>query len=120
MNVREVLEFAKKNKIQIVHPEFVHLLGTWQHFSIPVSELSDGLFKDGFGLHGSSIRGWKAINNSDMLAMPDPETACLDPFSAVATLSMACTVVDPITRESYERDPRFIAQKAEKYLQVRK
>ncbi|MET0516027.1 MAG: type I glutamate--ammonia ligase [Nitrospiraceae bacterium] len=120
MNVREVLEFAKKNKIQIVDLKFVDLLGTWQHFSIPVSELSDGLFKDGSGFDGSSIRGWKAINNSDMLAMPDPETACLDPFSAVPTLSMACTVVDPITRENYERDPRFIAQKAEKYLQSTK
>jgi glutamine synthetase len=78
------------------------------------------LFKDGSGFDGSSIRGWKAINNSDMLAMPDPETACLDPFSAVPTLSMACNIVEPITRESYERDPRFIAQKAEKYLQSTK
>jgi glutamine synthetase len=117
MNVREVLEFAKKNKVQIVDLKFVDLVGTWQHFSIPVSELNETLFKDGSGFDGSSIRGWKAINNSDMLAMPDPETACLDPFSAVPTLSMACNIVEPITRESYERDPRFIAQKAEKYLQ---
>jgi glutamine synthetase len=120
MNVREVLEFAKKNKVQIVDLKFVDLVGTWQHFSIPVSELNETLFKDGSGFDGSSIRGWKAINNSDMLAMPDPETACLDPFSAVPTLSMACNVVEPITRESYERDPRFIAQKAEKYLQSTK
>jgi glutamine synthetase len=120
MNVREVLEFAKKNKVQIVDLKFVDLVGTWQHFSIPVSELNEGLFKDGSGFDGSSIRGWKAINNSDMLALPDPETACLDPFSAVPTLSMACNVADPITRESYDRDPRFIAQKAEKYLQSTK
>jgi glutamine synthetase len=120
MNVREVLEFAKKNKVQIVDLKFVDLVGTWQHFSIPVSELTETLFKDGSGFDGSSIRGWKAINNSDMLAMPDPETACLDPFSAVPTLSMACNIVEPITRESYERDPRFIAQKAEKYLQSTK
>ncbi|HET6675460.1 MAG TPA: type I glutamate--ammonia ligase, partial [Nitrospiraceae bacterium] len=120
MNVREVLEFAKKNKVQIVDLKFVDLVGTWQHFSIPVSELTEGLFKDGSGFDGSSIRGWKAINNSDMLAMPDPDTACLDPFSAVPTLSMACNIVEPITRESYERDPRFIAQKAEKYLQSTK
>ncbi|WP_447598810.1 type I glutamate--ammonia ligase [Nitrospira sp. Nam80] len=120
MNVREVLEFAKKNKVQIVDLKFVDLVGTWQHFSIPVSELNETLFKDGSGFDGSSIRGWKAINNSDMLAMPDPETACLDPFSAVPTLSMACNIVEPITRESYERDPRFIAQKAEKYLQSTK
>jgi glutamine synthetase len=120
MNVREVLEFAKKNKVQIVDLKFVDLVGTWQHFSIPVSELTEGLFKDGSGFDGSSIRGWKAINNSDMLAMPDPDTACLDPFSAVPTLSMACNIVEPITRESYDRDPRFIAQKAEKYLQSTK
>ena len=72
MNVREVLEFAKKNKVQIVDLKFVDLIGTWQHFTIPVNELTEGLFKDGSGLDGSSIRGWKAINNSDMLVVPDP------------------------------------------------
>ncbi|TAJ07782.1 MAG: type I glutamate--ammonia ligase [Nitrospirae bacterium] len=117
MNPREVLEFAKKHKVQIVDLKFVDLIGTWQHFSIPVNELTEGLFKDGSGLDGSSIRGWKAINNSDMLVVPDPETACLDPFCAVPTLSLVGNVVDPITRETYDRDPRFIAQKAEKHLQ---
>ncbi|MEK7267941.1 MAG: type I glutamate--ammonia ligase, partial [Nitrospirota bacterium] len=73
-------------------------------------------FKDGSGFDGSSIRGWKAIHNSDMLAVPDPVTACMDPFTAVPTLSLVCNVVDPITRENYDRDPRNIAQKAEKYL----
>ena len=120
MNVREVLEFAKKQKVQIVDLKFVDLIGTWQHFSVPVSELTEGLFKDGSGLDGSSIRGWKAINNSDMLLVPDPGTACLDPFCAVPTLSLVGNVVDPITRETYDRDPRFIAQKAEKYLQSTK
>ena len=120
MNVREVLDFAKKNKVQVVDMKFVDLIGTWQHFTIPVSELTEGLFKDGSGLDGSSIRGWRAINNSDMLLVPDPATACIDPFCSVPTLSLVGNVVDPITREMYDRDPRFIAQKAEKYLQSTK
>ena len=120
MNVREVLEFAKKNKVQVVDLKFVDLIGTWQHFTVPVSELTEGLFKDGSGLDGSSIRGWKAINNSDMLLVPDPATACLDPFCSVPTLSLIGNVLDPITRETYDRDPRYIAQKAEKYLQSTK
>lgn len=120
MNVDEVLEFAKKNKIQIVDLKFVDLIGTWQHFSIPVNELTENLFKEGAGLDGLSIRGWRAINNSDMLVVPDPATACLDPFCAVPTLSLIGNVVDPITRETYDRDPRYIAQKAEKYLQSTK
>ncbi|GAB1723451.1 MAG: type I glutamate--ammonia ligase [Nitrospira sp. CR1.1] len=120
MNVREVLDFAKKNKVQVVDMKFVDLIGTWQHFTIPVSELTEGLFKDGSGLDGSSIRGWRAINNSDMLLVPDPTTACMDPFCSVPTLSLIGNVVDPITREMYDRDPRFIAQKAEKYLQSTK
>ena len=120
MNVREVLDFAKKNKVQVVDMKFVDLIGTWQHFTIPISELTEGLFKDGSGLDGSSIRGWRAINNSDMLLVPDPSTACLDPFCSVPTLSLVGNVVDPITRETYDRDPRYIAQKAEKYLQSTK
>jgi glutamine synthetase len=120
MNAREVLEFAKKNKVQVVDLKFVDLVGTWQHFTIPTNELTEDLFKDGAGLDGSSIRGWKAINNSDMLLVPDPTTACLDPFTAVPTLSLIGNVVDPISRETYDRDPRYIAQKAEKYLQSTK
>lgn len=120
MTVKEVLELAKKNKVQMVDLKFIDLIGTWQHFTIPVGELTEGLFKDGSGLDGSSIRGWRAINNSDMLLVPDSETACMDPFCAVPTLSLIGNVVDPITREMYDRDPRFIAQKAEKYLQSTK
>jgi glutamine synthetase len=116
MNAREVLDFTKKNKVQVVDLKFVDLIGTWQHFSIPIEELNEGVFKDGSGLDGSSIRGWRAINNSDMLAVPDPSTACLDPFTAVPTLSLVCNVVDPITREHYDRDPRNIAMRAERYL----
>lgn len=120
MNVREVLEFAKKHRVQMVDLKFIDLPGVWQHMTIPVSELTETLFKDGSGLDGSSIRGWKAINNSDLLVVPDPATAFLDPFTAVPTLSLTGNVVDPISRENYERDPRFIAQKAERYLQSTK
>ncbi|GKS60425.1 glutamine synthetase [Nitrospira sp.] len=120
MTVKEVMELAKKNKVQVVDLKFIDLIGTWQHFSIPVGELTEGLFKDGSGLDGSSIRGWKAINNSDMLLIPDPATACLDPFCTVPTLSMVGNVLDPITREMYDRDPRYVAQKAEKHLQSTK
>jgi glutamine synthetase len=120
MTPREVLEYAKKNRAQVVDLKFVDLPGTWQHFTIPIEELNEGTFKDGSGLDGSSIRGWKAINNSDMLVVPDPDTACMDPFTAVPTLSLVGNVMDPITREIYERDPRFIAQKAEKHLKSTK
>ena len=116
MTPREVLDFAKKNKVEMVDLKFVDLVGTWQHFSIPTSELNLDLFKDGSGFDGSSIRGWKAIENSDMLIFPDPNTARLDPFTELPTLSMVCNVQDPITRAVYERDPRGVAQRAEQYL----
>ena len=120
MTPREALEYAKKNRALLVDLKFVDLPGTWQHFTIPIEELNEGTFKDGSGLDGSSIRGWKAINNSDMLVVPDPATACMDPFTAVPTLSLVGNVMDPITREIYDRDPRFIAQKAEKHLKSTK
>jgi len=120
MTPREVLEYAKKNRAQVVDLKFVDLPGTWQHFTIPIEELNEGTFKDGSGLDGSSIRGWKTIDNSDMLVVPDPDTACTDPFTAVPTLSLVGNVMDPITREIYERDPRYIAQKAEKHLKSTK
>ena len=120
MTPREVLDFAKKNKIEVVDLKTVDLLGAWQHFSTPVSELTLDLFKEGAGFDGSSIRGWKAIQNSDMLVIPDPNTARLDPFTEIPTLTMICNVEDPITRQGYERDPRFIAKKAEQYLKSTK
>jgi glutamine synthetase len=92
------------------------LLGTWQHFSVPTSELEESLFEEGLGFDGSSIRGWQAINASDMLVIPDPTTAVMDPFMNVPTLSVLCNIVDPITKEKYSRDPRNVAQKAEAYL----
>jgi len=120
MTSKEVLELAKKNKVVMVDLKFVDFPGTWQHFTIPIEELTDSVFTDGSGFDGSSIRGWQAINNSDMMVVPDPATAVMDPFTAVPTLSMICNVVDPITRENYSRDPRYVAQKAEKYLKQTK
>ncbi len=116
MTVNEAIDFAKKNNTEIVDLKFMDFLGTWQHFSVPVGELEEGLFEDGLGFDGSSIRGWLAINASDMLVVPDPTTARMDPFMQVPTLSMICNIEDPITRERYSRDPRGIALKAEAYL----
>src|ERR1700752_1092687 len=101
MTAKEVLEFAKKNKVAMVDFKFVDLPGTWQHFTIPIEELTDTVFTEGSGLDGSSIRGWQAINNSDMMAVPDPDTAVLAPFTTIPTLSMIANVVDPIPRENY-------------------
>ncbi len=116
MDVRRVLEFAKKNKARVVDLKFCDLVGMWQHFSLPIEELNEEVFRDGSGFDGSSIRGWRAINASDMLVIPDPNTAIMDPFMKDATLSLVCNVVDPITREPYDRDPRNIAMRAERYL----
>ncbi|SVB19798.1 uncharacterized protein METZ01_LOCUS172652, partial [marine metagenome] len=116
MTPKAVLDLAKKNEVKIVDIKFTDLLGTWQHFSVPTSELEESLFEDGLGFDGSSIRGWQAINNSDMLVMPDPTTAMMDPFMNVPTLSLICNIVDPITKGKYPKDPRNVAQKAEAYL----
>ena len=117
MNAKEVLDLAKKNKCVMFDLKFTDSPGVWQHISHPIWMLDEGAFEDGFGFDGSSIRGWKAINDSDMLMIPDPATAMIDPFMQHPTLSMVCDVVDPITREHYPRDPRWIAKKAVKYLQ---
>src|SRR5439155_17431240 len=113
---KSVLEMAKKNGARMVDIKFVDTFGTWQHFSLPISELNEEAFDEGLGFDGSSIRGWKSIEASDMLAMPDPDTAFIDPFMAVPTLSLTCTIAETGTREPYVRDPRGIAQRAEKYL----
>ncbi len=116
MKPKEVLAFAKANKVEIVDLKFVDLPGLWQHFSISTSELNEDLFAHGIGFDGSSIRGFQAINESDMLLMPDSNTAMMDPFTELPTLSLICNIKDPITGQSYTRDPRYVAQKAEKYL----
>jgi glutamine synthetase len=110
------MEFAKNKGARILDLRFMDFPGLWQHLSVPIAELNEGLFTDGHGFDGSSIRGWQAINASDMLIMPDPDTAQIDPFLKDPTLVMICDIADPITRESYSRDPRNIAKKAEAYL----
>jgi glutamine synthetase len=112
----DVRQLAKEAGVQIVDLKFVDLPGVWQHFSIPVRDLADDLFSDGIGFDGSSIRGFQQIHESDMLLVADPETAWVDPTLEIRTLSLLCNVIDPLTRKPYTRDPRYIAQKAEKYL----
>ncbi|HLX61347.1 MAG TPA: type I glutamate--ammonia ligase [Planctomycetota bacterium] len=113
---KEVLEFAKAQGVTTVDFRFMDFIGTWQHFSTPLRELSEDCFKDGLGFDASSIRGWAHIHESDMLVIPDPETAFIDPFFKDKTLDIICNIQDPITRADYTRDPRNIALKAEKYL----
>ncbi len=113
---KSAIEMAKKAGARMVDVKFVDTFGTWQHFSVPINELTEEVFAEGFGFDGSSIRGWKSIEASDMLAMPDPDTAFIDPFMAVPTLSVTCTIAETGTKEAYNRDPRGIAQRAEAYL----
>ncbi len=116
MTPEQVIAMAKENKATVVDIRFMDFPGIWQHFSVPVCELDVSNFEDGYGFDGSSIRGWQPINASDMLVIPDPSTAKMDPFFADPTLVLIGNIVDPITREPYSRDPRYIAQKAEAYL----
>src|SRR5574340_1849487 len=113
---KEVVKLAKENKAMMVDFKFMDYPGLWQHFSVPVDELTEGIFEEGLGFDGSSIRGWQAIHTSDMLIVPDPETAFMDPFMEYPTISLICNIVDPITKEYYSRHPRSIAQKSENYL----
>src|SRR5205823_759607 len=113
----DVIKMIKDHDVKLVDFKFTDLPGTWQHFTTTLTEYNDDIFTEGLGFDGSSIRGWKVINASDMLVIPDPSTAWIDIFNAEPTLSLICTIVDPITREPYDRDPRGIAEKAEAYLQ---
>ncbi len=116
MTSKEVIQLAKDKGVKIVDFKLCDILGSWQHFAVPVNELTDDVFENGLGFDGSSVRGWRVINASDMLVFPDPNTAFIDPFAANTTLSLSCDVRDPLTRDVYERDPRGIARKAEEYL----
>ena len=116
MHAKEIIARAKADNVKVVDLKFCDIHGSWHHFTVPVSELTETAFKDGFGFDGSSIRGWKGIEASDMLVLPDPETAFVDPFVEVNTLSIICDIEDPITREPYDRSPRGIAKKAQEYL----
>jgi glutamine synthetase len=116
MTPKQVLEMAKEKSVKVVDIRFMDFPGVWQHFSVPLHELEESSFEDGFGFDGSSIRGWQPINASDMLVVPDATTAKMDPFFEVPTLVMIGNIVDPLTKEPYSRDPRYIAQKAEAFL----
>ncbi|MGN6643688.1 MAG: type I glutamate--ammonia ligase [Verrucomicrobiota bacterium] len=113
---KSVIELAKKSGAKMVDIKFVDTFGSWQHFTCPIGELTEAVFAEGFGFDGSSIRGWKSIEASDMLAVPDPKTAFIDPYCAVPTLSLTCTIAETGTLEPYSRDPRGMAQRAEKHL----
>ncbi len=117
MTPKDVLDMAKENGVKVVDLRFMDFPGLWQHFSVPLAELEESSFEDGFGFDGSSIRGWQPIHASDMLVVPDANTAQMDPFYSAPTLVLICNIVDPVTREPYTRDPRNIAQKADAYLQ---
>ncbi len=115
-SVDDVLKLIEEERVEIVDLRFMDFPGLWQHLSVPVRELTRDSFEQGFGFDGSSIRGWQAINESDMLVKPVPETAFIDPFLEAKTLVLICNICDPVTGEDYTRDPRNIARKATKYL----
>jgi len=115
MTPKEVLALCRREEIKAVDLRFMDFPGTQKHFTVPVHALVEESFEDGYGFDGSSMRGWQAINESDMLVVPQAETAIVDPFLR-STLALTCNIVDPITREDYHKDPRNIARKAQMYL----
>lgn len=117
MNAQQAIQFAKDKGARMVDLKFCDMIGTWQHFTISVSQLNTDLFEEGLGFDGSSIRGWRGIEESDMVVMPDPATAMMDPFMQVPTVSFICDVVLPETLQPYARDPRQVLKKAVAYMQ---
>ena len=115
-DAREALEWATETRAAMVDLKFCDLLGTWQHMTLPIRAFDESAFDEGLGFDGSSIRGWQGISESDMLLMPDPASAVLDPFTEAPTLSLICEIADPVTRLPYARDPRGVARRAEEYL----
>lgn len=113
---KEVLALCREKDVKAVDLRFMDFPGLWQHTTIPVGCLTEDVFEDGLGFDGSSIRGWQKINESDMLIVPQPETAWIDPFTQLTTLNMICNIQDPLTREDYTRDPRNVARKSVNYL----
>ena len=116
MTPREVLALCREKAVKAVDLRFMDFLGVWQHFTVPVQRLNEDIFEDGLGFDGSSVRGWQAINESDMLVMPQAETAFIDPFTTIQTLCLVCNIQDPITGEDYSRDPRNVARKSVNFL----
>jgi glutamine synthetase len=116
MTPKQVLNLCAERQVKYVDLRFNDLVGTWQHITIPISQLHEDSFEDGVAFDGSSIRGWRSIHESDMLIIPDARTAFVDPFMKETTLGLICNVQDPITRQDYGRDPRNVARKAEAYM----
>jgi glutamine synthetase len=116
MNAKSVLKYASEQGARFVSTRFTDLPGSWQHLTFPISQLDEGSFEDGFGFDASSIRGWAAIHESDMLLIPDPYKVWMDPFAKEPTLCLVCNAVDPISRQGYAYDPRNVAVRAESYL----
>jgi glutamine synthetase len=114
----EALQWAGQTQATMVDLKFCDLLGSWQHMTLPLRAFDESCFDEGLGFDGSSIRGWQGIAESDMLLMPDPSSAILDPFTEAPTLSLICEIVDPITHEPYAKDPRRVAKRAEEYLRA--
>ncbi|HEY7537944.1 MAG TPA: type I glutamate--ammonia ligase [Gaiellaceae bacterium] len=112
----EAIEWSRGTQAKMVDLKFTDLLGTWQHMTLPLSAFDESAFDEGLGFDGSSIRGWQGISESDMLLMPQAETALVDPFTATPTISIVCEILDPVTREPYAKDPRRLARRAEEYL----
>src|SRR6266852_7136208 len=116
MNAKTVLKYASDQGAKFISVRFTDLPGSWQHLTFPIGELNAGSFEDGFGFDGSSIRGWAAIHESDMLLVPDPYRFWMDPFSSEPTLCLVANAVDPLSRQGYAFDPRIVAVRAESYL----
>ena len=114
--IEDVFKLIKEKEVRMIDLRFTDLPGMWQHFTIPVNQLTKDVFFEGLGFDGSSIRGWRAINESDMLAFPDPITARVDPFMQPHTLILICDIKHPSSLESYDHDPRYIARKAVDHL----
>src|SRR5436853_1368084 len=113
---RAALEWSRETSAAMVDLKFCDLLGTWQHVTLPIGSFDESAFDAGLGFDGSSIRGWQGISESDMLLVPDPASAILDPATEAPTLSLVCEVVDPLTKKPYAKDPRRVARRAEDYL----
>ncbi|MDX2064119.1 MAG: type I glutamate--ammonia ligase [Fimbriimonadaceae bacterium] len=116
MTPQEAIAYIQENDAHFVEIRFTDLMGTWQHFSVPVEHFGEDKFEDGLAFDGSSIRGFQAINESDMLLIPDPASVFMDPFTDHATAVVICNIEDPLTRQPYPKDPRYTALKAEQYL----
>ena len=116
MTPKEVLALIRQREVTTVDLRFMDFPGVWQHFSIPADALTEETFEEGIGFDGSSVMGWRAINEADVLVVPQPETAVIDPFPSQPTLTMICNIHDPITHQDYTRDPRNIARKAVSHM----